>query len=333
MVTGPATALSNATAAAATAMVAPIVGGGSQGKLPHAALLRYEELQQLKREAHASYMLVMEELFELRQERTLLKQTIIQRKSVHGIEDGHPALATEANRMAAIDRRLPSLQKRHDNLQPVWAEIAGLTGAIDDWLRAAPAGLTVYNGPAPTLKAKETLPQAVERCRRRARELDADLQKYRAAPITSAKAKELIRAEIDRIAAAGEPDLTNLVDYGEGIHWPVQAIAGVGYKLSGKGSVGPHTAFDGLAVDIWRNRDAYIARLEQLFNEKYADDSSALDDADRARLISEAERDLLAAAYDEESFIRTSEEAGLAIQRRRDAPPAAVLGVEVEGAV
>ncbi|WP_338827631.1 hypothetical protein [Bradyrhizobium sp. 27S5] len=330
------TALSNAdapNAAAATAIIAPIVGGGPHGKLPEPALFHYEELKQLQKEAHSRFMLVVDEIFELRQERALLNQNVTYMKSAHRIEGGHPSLATETRRLATIDRRLPSLQKRHDELQPVWAELAGLTSAIDDWLRTAPAGLPEYVGPAPTLKAKETLPQAVERCRRRVRELDADLQKYRTAPITSAKAKELIWAEIDRIAAAGEPDLTSLIDHGEGIRWPIQAVAGAGYKLAAKGATGPHTTFDGLAVDIWRNRDAYIARLEQLVDEKYADDSSALSDAERARLIAEAERDLLATARDEEGFIRMSEQAGTPISRRRDAHPAAVLGIEWQGAV
>ena len=55
-----------------------------------------------------------------------------------------------------------------------------------------------------SLQKRETLPDAVERCRRRIRELDADLHRVASAPWPSAETKRRARAEIEAIAARGE---------------------------------------------------------------------------------------------------------------------------------
>ena len=90
----------------------------------------------------------------------------------------------------------------------------------------------------------------------------------------------------------------------------------------------PNTTFDGLAFYIWDNADRLIPKFEKEI-EADAEDDAALSDADRAKLIAETERDLMANAIDEECYIRMSEKAGAPILRRRDAPPAAVLQVTV----
>ena len=73
----------------------------------------------------------------------------------------------------------------------------------------------------------------------------------------------------------------------------------------------------------WLFKTQLIEALENEIDD-IADDTGALSEGDRAKLLGEVERDLLAVQRDEEFFIRQAAN----VARRRDANPLAVLNLE-----
>jgi hypothetical protein len=113
---------------------------------------------------------------------------------------------------------------------------------------------------------------AVDRFRRKRRDLIADLAAVAAAPITSEAARALVHAEIERLATKGRPDLFGVVEHGDPIRWPMEnVIAQAGVRAS---------APDALAVVAWLHRDALLAALDAEIA-ALADDGAALTDEER----------------------------------------------------
>ena len=75
-------------------------------------------------------------------------------------------------------------------------------------------------------------------------------------------------------------------------------------------------------------RGPIAAGIEQALNEAYRDLTPGLPAADRQRRLAEIDGELLKLARLEEQAIEAAAEGGLAIDRRPDADPRAVLGVE-----
>jgi hypothetical protein len=83
---------------------------------------------------------------------------------------------------------------------------------------------------------------------------------------------------------------------------------------------------DALAVLCWLHHDSLIERLEAEIDD-LADDSQALDDAERGYREADLTVRILQTERVEEAFIEQAEAAGQMIQRRADADPRAVLGL------
>jgi hypothetical protein len=66
----------------------------------------------------------------------------------------------------------------------------------------------------PKLNKGETVVDAIERHRRRVRELRADLHRIESAPYPSSYAKQRMRAQIGQLAQRGAPSVSSLVEHG-----------------------------------------------------------------------------------------------------------------------
>ena len=73
--------------------------------------------------------------------------------------------------------------------------------------------------------------------------------------------------------------------------------------------------------------EQYGKHLKKRLREAYAD-QPGISDADRQKELARIDADLMAAELVEESLIRNAERAGITLQRRRDANPAAVLAAD-----
>jgi hypothetical protein len=157
----------------------------------------------------------------------------------------------------------------------------------------------------------------------------ADLHATGSAPIPSATAKALVRAQVEQLAAHGAPKVMPVVEIGGRIGWPQRTLRGDFIGSAGATAAMKRAAVsgpDGLAVVAWLHRDMLIERLEREVDD-LDDDSQALDDAERGFREADVAARMLQTERVEESFIEQAEAAGQTIARRPDADPRAVLGL------
>ena len=251
-----------------------------------------------------------------------------QQANYYRLEDDHPEVGeqlTKLNDAKAIIERLDRLvEVRAHHMDQLSRLLNSLETYLGEGLAAVADAIKIYKGPAPSPQKRETPTDAVERCRRRLRELDADRHKVASAPWHSAQAKERARAEIDALAARGKPDVMSLVEsQAELIYWrerPFSDVIIAGRLVSASGDP------SALPLLFWLHRDAIVAKIEAQINE-VADDANALTAEQRTEQIGEIERDRLAVQREEEYWIGKAIDVGMTILRRPDADPRAVLGL------
>lgn len=324
----------NADGAASTVLPSFPIMGNPRERLPEPAREHLEALETEAQEQNRALNDVREQLHELRQDRDRIRQRIdrLTKHPTHALSPDDPAVMEENKRVERLTKRIEPLEQRHAEKQERWRELAALVGAIDHWIadHVRRGAWQMYQGPEPQLRKSETFAQAVERIRKRIRELKADRAQHIAAPVPAAQAKQLLRAEVARYAELGRPDVVPVVDYGQAVRWPVAAMNKTAFgslKMSVAGGDGSEV-FDGAALLLWAFRDQITAALEKEVD-ALANDKAALSAEDRARLLAEVDRDTRANEIEEELFVRAASEAGQPIERRRDAMPAAVLLIEL----
>lgn len=139
-------------------------------------------------------------------------------RSVHSaITDDHDAMREQDEIIAksAADRA------RLDARIAVHATVAGpranLLRDVQNWIRETTATLDIVDvelPAAPKLGKGETPAAAVERVRRRLRELDADAHRVNSTPFPSGFAKQVAANHIAELAESAVPHVSSLVEHG-----------------------------------------------------------------------------------------------------------------------
>lgn len=220
--------------------------------------------------------------------------------------------------IAAAEKRLATVGDQRDRATERHSEIGSLVRNIVDHVLELPPGRGFRDVVIePPVIPNNDLHGALEGRRRRLRELLADAHRVRSAPRPSAAAKALVRAEVERLAEKGQPDVSGSIEVvgadeiASVIEWPRN----------------PSTAaFDLHALLAWVCRDQLVAALDREVDQ-LADDAAALSDADRAEKLAEIAADMLACEMQEELVARMIEATGSSVRRRPDADPRAVLAV------
>lgn len=84
---------------------------------------------------------------------------------------------------------------------------------LENWLDSVGSYVLKEDSvPEPKLRKGETIPDAIERCRRVVRELRAEARNIRAAPIPSSESKVIMRRYVDALAEASAPDLHFVIE-------------------------------------------------------------------------------------------------------------------------
>ena len=223
--------------------------------------------------------------------------------------------------VAELGRLGPIVDERSQRLQ----QCGHLVTSIENYLNGhAAAAFKVYKGPEPSPQKRESPADAVERCRRRLRELDADRHRIASAPWHSAEAKRRARAEIDALAERGQPSVLPLIERCDGsIYWAERLFTDAVIGGRPVSAVGDPQA---LPLLFWLHRAAIIAKIDAQID-AVADDANSLTDQERAEQIGEIDRDRLAVQREEEHWIGKAIDAGMTMLRRPDADPRAVLGL------
>lgn len=159
-------------------------------------------------------------------------------------------------------------------------------------------------------------------------QLKAELRRVQAAPLPSSTAKDLARRQLAELAKRARPNVAELVEAGGAIRWPNyhESFSTLGIDTATRGAI-PLPNVNGLLA--WLMPDALAAALDAEID-AVADDTAAMEPAQRetreARLLDE----ILEAERVEEALIVACEAAGIVAERRPDASPLAILAVSIE---
>ena len=249
-----------------------------------------------------------------------------QHANYHRLEDDHPDVAEQLSKLADAKTNIGRLDRlvevRADRMGQLSRLLSSIDAYLGEGLGAVAGAIKLYKGPAPSPRKRETPTEAVERCRRRLRELDADRHKVASAPWLSAEAKRRARAEIDALAERGQPSVMPLIESrDESIYWAARQFTDVVIGGRVVSAVGDPQA---LPLLFWLNRDAIVEKIEAQIDE-IADDQNALTNEQREEQIREIDRDRLAVQREEEFWVGAAIDGGANILRRADADARAVL--------
>jgi hypothetical protein len=198
---------------------------------------------------------------------------------------------------------------------------------VEEYLRhGRPDGTALedHSVPEPKLLKGETgLLDAIERLRRRGRELKADLHRIQSAAYPSSYAKQRMREQVEALAMQGTPLVSNLLEHDRPISWPTQML-----RSAVANTETPSIAFAEihgvLPTLAWLHKDALIARLDAEIDAE-SDDAAALTHEARQQQEAEVMGDLLAVERDESALVWRAMDERLPVEHRSDCAPLAIL--------
>ncbi len=108
------------------------------------------------------------------------------RPNYYRLEDDHPEVAAQLVKLEAAKAEIERLAPIIETRKHVFNQRAGLVTSIERYLTERLGrvrhAISLYSGPEPSRQKREFAVDAVERCRRRLRELDADRHRVASAP-------------------------------------------------------------------------------------------------------------------------------------------------------
>jgi hypothetical protein len=179
----------------------------------------------------------------------------------------------------------------------------------------------------PVVKTEKSLTDAIDRHRRRARELKADLHRITSAPYPASHAKARMREQVEVLAQRGAVNVSQLVEHNGDLEFPTQQTQ-VAILNAQPGAVGFVQVPDTLALLAWTFKDSLLARIDAEVMAE-ADDAAALSIAERQRQEAVVQSDLLDVERQESSLVWRAKVEGLPVEHRADANPLAVLSVKL----
>jgi hypothetical protein len=245
----------------------------------------------------------------------------------HHSDSNYPGrgLAEDHAEVRAARLQLESMREDLDEMNAAYADgaaggLLSLVRALNEFVHRSRI-FVLAPKEVPTLRKGETLRIAIENRRRRLRELAADREAVSRAPLPSTTAKQVVRKQLEELAARGRPDVFGLIERGQGkLEWPMVPEMPTTTELPRSMRV------DTAALIAWALGPALVQAIEREIDE-IADDERALSADQRRAKLNEIAADLLAVEREEESLIEMAEAEGLPIHRRSDADPRAVLGL------
>jgi hypothetical protein len=244
-------------------------------------------------------------------------------------EDHHTVVQAQKrlDKAKADLKRITELQATRTE---AWHAVSGALSNVEAWLRhGRPQGVALqdFDVDVPKLNKGETVIEAVERVRRRGRELKADLHRIASAQYPSNYTKQKMREQITQLAERGAPDVTTLVEHDSKVEFQTQRLQSQVYNTEQR-AVAFTEVTDAVALACWLHRDVLIARLEAEIDAE-SDDNGALTHEQRELRSAEVMGDLLAVERDEAALMWRAMDQRLPVEFRADINPIAVLGLKL----
>jgi hypothetical protein len=301
--------------------------------MPPAAQERLRKLRQRSADAHAlipPFEDVREaSMARVEAENALKQLTAHPQDFGHNLKPDDRRVVVAEKHLAKVADDFERVKQRAELRTAAWQQASAALANVETWLRHGRPNGTVLEAvevEEPMLQKNEGLLDAIERLRRRGRELRADLHRIESAPYPSSYCKAQMRAQIEALAMRGEPDVTNLIEHGGKIEFQTMRVqsqvTGADRQLA-FAEIEAATPFQ-----AWLHTDALIKRLDAKIDSE-ADDAAAL--SPEARPLAEAEilSDILANDRGEAELTWKAMAQNLPVEFRSDLSPLAVLRLEL----
>ncbi|MET4277156.1 MULTISPECIES: hypothetical protein [unclassified Bradyrhizobium] len=259
------------------------------------------------------------------------------RRLVSHPQDGGFGLKPDDRQVIAAQRTLDKatddfdrIKQRSQRLTEAWQAANGAMASAEIWLKhGKPAGVQLHDweGEPPKLLKGETILDAIERLRRRVRELRADLHRIASAPYPSSYAKQRMRAQIEVLAMQGSPSVSRLVELDGPVDFQIQHLRSEVLGADQR-ALAFAEAPDAVALICWLHKDALVAALDREIASE-SDDKAALSHEARQKAEAEVMGDLLAVERDESALVWQAQAQGLPCEHRADVNPLALLGLRL----
>jgi hypothetical protein len=260
----------------------------------------------------------------------------LKRLTSHPQDGGFNLPETDARVIEAqrhLDKMTADFQRLKESQEiriAAWHAASGALAGCEDLPRHGVPGncrLEMADVEAPKLNKGEGPLDAVDRLRRRGRELRADLHRIESAPYPSSYAKAKMRAQVEALAMQGAPSMASLIEHDGKISWPQAQVQSTIYNAT-PAAVGFAEAPDALALFAWLHKDELIAALDHEIDAE-ADDAAALTHEQRQQQAAEVALDLLEIERSESELVWAAQSQGLPVEHRPDISPLALLGLKL----
>ncbi|WP_143270167.1 hypothetical protein [Bradyrhizobium sp. Ghvi] len=229
----------------------------------------------------------------------------------------HPQIEHVRAKVERSREILTKLVERVEALGSPWKTALALGDNLRSYVRSnAAGGFQIYQGAVPQLRNGETALDGMQRAARRVRELLADRREVKAAPLPASVAKQLAREQLEARIAAAKPDVTNLIDHGGAIRFPMSGTA-----IEQHGGSADLYAVDAIGLLSWLFLVDMAAAIDREID-AMAEDENALSVEERVKRLAQIDADILASEREEAAF---AELAG--VLPRPDIDPRAALGL------
>jgi hypothetical protein len=301
------------------------------GLLPARASERLRQLRQMARDAHSLLPEFADRLAanSARGDAERRLQRLLAPRAANGFNlDPTDNSVIEQRRLV---QKLTDEAQRLSELDQVrteaWRSASRVVSSIESYLRDGRPPATVlqdYDGPEPKLLKGETITDAIERLRRRVRELKADAHRISSSCFPSAYCKQRMRGQVEALATLGASSVSPLVEFDRDIAWPTQRVTSSILNAQ-PGPVGFAELEAAVPLLVWLHKEALIKRLDAEIDAE-ADDKASLSHEARQQQEAEVMDDLLAVERDESALVwRAMMDDRLPVEHRNDCSPQAIL--------
>jgi hypothetical protein len=242
----------------------------------------------------------------------------------------HPSVMQALKTLERAEDELRRVQERQTERSGGWQAASAALASVEGWLKAGIPGnctLEATEIEPPKLAKGESLLDALDRARRRSREIKASLHTVRSSPWPSAHVKQRLREIIAQLAARGEPDVSLVLEHDADVAWASQRVQAEVYGA--ERALAFHEATDVLGLIAWLLPDQLTKKLHALVDED-ADDAAALSGEQREKAEAELLADSLAQDRIESEIVWLALSQSLNVEHRAECAAEAILGVRLK---
>jgi hypothetical protein len=242
------------------------------------------------------------------------------------VEERREAAEAERNKILAgaeteAETAEAELNRIAEQCDAIRSKTSGLPSRVLAWCRALPLGTHAAMHPKKISVPSGDLQKAVAGLREKLADLEIEKQATETAPLPSSMAREIMRAEVARLAEAGRPDCLRVTELGMAPRFATSRL------MNAAGLPELQQYFDGVSLIAFLFKDELVAALDREITEISDGDENALSPEARKKRLHELSLDALDISRIEERCIELAAEQNFEIARRPNAHPAAVLGL------